>query len=119
MPSDCRDRSPPSPVSPETATPARATPTLAKTAPATPAQARRRFLAQCGRFAAATPPAVTLLLAAADRRYVAAQSALPAGGTRTDYDNGSWIVRYPDGSYFFGRGADGAAPPGIPPGLGG
>lgn len=81
-------------------------------------EARRRFLLQCGKFAAATPPAVTLLLAASQSNYAAAQSSNhgSGGGSRTDYDNGSWIVRYPDGSYTFGRGSDGSAPPGIPPG---
>jgi len=36
--------------------------------------ARRRFLAACGRFAAVTPPTITLMLVAAERSYVAAQS---------------------------------------------
>lgn len=85
-------------------------------------EARRRFLRTCGKFAAATPPVVTLLLAASGHRYSAAASAIPnpsGGGTRTDFPNGAWIVRYPDGSYYFGRGTDGKAPPGLPPGLGG
>ena len=37
-------------------------------------EARRRFLAACGKFAAVTPPTITLMLAAAERSYVAAQS---------------------------------------------
>jgi hypothetical protein len=37
-------------------------------------EARRRFLASCGKFAAVTPPTITLMLAAAERSYVAAQS---------------------------------------------
>lgn len=44
------------------------------------AAARRRFLADCGRFAIATPPAVTLLLASARQSYVAAQSAVKLHG---------------------------------------
>jgi hypothetical protein len=39
-----------------------------------PSGARRRFLAECGRFAIATPPAVALLLAASERKYAVAQS---------------------------------------------
>lgn len=42
--------------------------------------ARRRFLAKCGRFAIATPPAVTLLLASAQHSYVAAQSGAKLKG---------------------------------------
>ena len=38
------------------------------------AQARRKFLASCGKFAALTPPAVTLLLSAADAKYAVAWS---------------------------------------------
>ncbi len=34
--------------------------------------ARRRFLAACGRFAVATPPAVTLMLAGSGRNYAVA-----------------------------------------------
>lgn len=37
-------------------------------------QARRRFLASCGKFAALTPPAVTLMLSAADAKYAVAGS---------------------------------------------
>lgn len=35
---------------------------------------RRRFLANCGKFAVATPPAVSLLLAASHSHYAAASS---------------------------------------------
>jgi hypothetical protein len=49
--------------------------------------ARRRFLATCGRLSVATPPAIALLLASADRNYAAAQSGgsnlldrVPGGG---------------------------------------
>lgn len=37
-------------------------------------EARRRFLATCGKFSVATPPAIALLLATADRNYAVAQS---------------------------------------------
>lgn len=40
-------------------------------------EARRRFLANCGRFAVATPPAISLLLAASRTNYAVASS----GGT--------------------------------------
>lgn len=36
--------------------------------------ARRRFLASCGRFAIATPPAMTLLLSATQQNYAVAGS---------------------------------------------
>lgn len=39
---------------------------------------RRRFLASAGKFALATPPAITLLLAAEGRNYVYAGSGKPA-----------------------------------------
>lgn len=47
-------------------------------------EARRRFLATCGKFAVATPPAVALLLAASKRSY--AQFASGAQGD-SDGDN--------------------------------
>ena len=37
-------------------------------------EARRRFLASCGKFAVATPPVVTLMLAEAERNYAVAVS---------------------------------------------
>lgn len=37
-------------------------------------EARRRFLAQCGKFAVVTPPTVGLLLAASKRNYAVASS---------------------------------------------
>lgn len=43
-------------------------------------QARRRFLASCGKFALATPPVVTLMLADAERNYAVAQSGGVGGG---------------------------------------
>lgn len=36
--------------------------------------ARRNFLATCGKFAVATPPAVTLLLSASGQNYATASS---------------------------------------------
>lgn len=38
------------------------------------ADARRRFLINCGKFAVATPPAISLLLAAAKTNYAVASS---------------------------------------------
>ncbi|MCK6451151.1 MAG: hypothetical protein L6R19_09905 [Alphaproteobacteria bacterium] len=38
------------------------------------AEARRRFLAACGRFALATPPAISLMLAGSERNYATAAS---------------------------------------------
>ena len=38
------------------------------------AEARRRFLARCGKFAAVTPPAIALMLNAAERNYAVAAS---------------------------------------------
>jgi hypothetical protein len=46
---------------------------------------RRRFLAAAGRFAAVTPPTVSLLLAAEGRNYVYAGSGQHRGD---DYGNG-------------------------------
>jgi hypothetical protein len=48
-------------------------------------EARRRFLATCGKFAAITPPAVTVLLASTAQNYAVAGSGgggthLPSGG---------------------------------------
>lgn len=40
----------------------------------TPFAARRRFLKNCGKYAVATPPAVTLLLSAAGPNYAVAAS---------------------------------------------
>jgi uncharacterized membrane protein YgcG len=43
-------------------------------------ESRRRFLATCGRLSAATPPAVTILLATANRNYAIADSSGIGGG---------------------------------------
>jgi hypothetical protein len=61
---------------------------------ASTSEARRRFLAECGRFAIATPPAVALLLAASERKYAVAQS----GG------------RGPQGNNGFGNGGNDGVP---------
>jgi hypothetical protein len=51
------------------------------------AQARRRFLAACGKFSIATPPAVALLLAASERNYAVAASGNGGGNGRTRQGN--------------------------------
>lgn len=52
-------------------------------------EARRRFLATCGKFAIATPPAITLLLAQSDRNYVFAGSGRGHGHKGNNgYGNG-------------------------------
>lgn len=43
--------------------------------------ARRRFLANCGKFAVATPPAISLLLAASRANYAVASSGGSNGGS--------------------------------------
>jgi hypothetical protein len=52
---------------------------------ATTDEARRRFLASCGKFALATPPAITLMLAAGERNYATAASG---GGGSIQGNNG-------------------------------
>ncbi len=47
-------------------------------------EARRRFLIACGKFSIATPPAIALLLASAERNFAVAQS----GGDHDDDDHG-------------------------------
>jgi hypothetical protein len=44
------------------------------------AEARRRFLTKCGQFAAVTPPAISLLLAASRSNYAVAASGSSGGG---------------------------------------
>lgn len=56
-------------------------------------EARRRFLQRCGRFAAITPPAVTLMLAGhGASRYAVAQSA---GQTTRDTGDGFLGLKQP------------------------
>ena len=47
-------------------------------------EARRRFLATCGKLAIATPPAITLLLAHSEASYAVAMSG-NAGARRHDW----------------------------------
>lgn len=47
-------------------------------------QARRRFLANCGKFAVVTPPVVSLMLSASERSY----AAVASGGARGRGNNG-------------------------------
>ncbi len=55
-----------------------------------PERARRQFLTQCGRFAVATPPAITLLLATSHARYaVAVSGAITPGGNGLGVTTGS------------------------------
>ena len=44
-------------------------------------KARRRFLANCGKFAIATPPAISLLLAASRTNYAVASSGSASSGS--------------------------------------
>lgn len=57
-------------------------------------EARRKFLANCGRFALVTPPAVALLLSSAERNFAVAASG--AGG--------------PQGNNGFGNGGGDGVP---------
>jgi hypothetical protein len=56
--------------------------------------ARRRFLATCGKFAAITPPAMTVLLASTAQNYAVAGSGggggahLPSGHGNNGFGNG-------------------------------
>lgn len=58
-------------------------------------QARRQFLAKCGKFAVVTPPVVTLMLSAAHNNY-----AVAASGHR----------RGPQGNNGFGNGGGDGVP---------
>ena len=49
-------------------------------APDAGVEARRRFLATCGKFAIATPPAITLILSQTGRSYATASSGGGGGG---------------------------------------
>jgi hypothetical protein len=51
-------------------------------------EARRRFLASCGKFAVATPPAVALMLAATERNYAVAASGTGGGSIPRQGNNG-------------------------------
>lgn len=58
-------------------------------------QARRRFLANCGKFAVVTPPVVSLMLSASHRSY----AAVGSGGARG-----------PQGNNGFGNGGGDGVP---------
>jgi len=47
-------------------------------------EARRRFLAACGRLSVATPPAVVLLLASSERGYADVSSGGSTSGSSRD-----------------------------------
>jgi hypothetical protein len=49
-------------------------------------EARRRFLKDCGRYAVATPPAITLLLSTAGPNYAMAASGRGAARGEVDED---------------------------------
>jgi hypothetical protein len=53
---------------------------------------RRAFLKSCGRFAAVTPPAVTMLLSTS-----LTSKAIASSGGGASRDAGSRPVRFPDG----------------------
>jgi len=59
-------------------------------------EARRRFLARCGKYAIATPPSVGLLLSAAKRNYAVASSGHGWSGHHDhhtvggSHHNGGW-----------------------------
>ena len=55
---------------------------------------RRKFLASCGRFAAVTPPALTILLSTSLTSDAIAQSG--RGGTRRHRDLPGWLERLLD-----------------------
>lgn len=57
--------------------------------------ARRRFLAHCGKFAIATPPAVTLLLAQSERNY---SFAISGGQAHAAFDSGHFETIFGLGS---------------------
>ena len=55
-------------------------------------EARRQFLLRCGKWAAITPPAVTLMLSVADRNYAVASSGWhgDVDGERRGRRRGDW-----------------------------
>lgn len=66
--------------------------------------ARRAFLAKCGKFAAVTPPVVTLMLSAANNSYATASSGFHHGGGRGHGRGG----RHPNNG--FGNGGHDGVP---------
>jgi hypothetical protein len=67
---------------------------------------RRRFLKAAGKFAAVTPPTVTLLLAAEGRNYVYAGSGNPGNGNPGNNKNVGNAGESPNGQDF-GNGVRG------------
>jgi hypothetical protein len=61
-------------------------------------EARRRFLAKCGKFAVITPPAMTVLLASTSQNYAVASS----GGGRSSFSK--------QGNNGFGNGGNDGVP---------
>ncbi|HEX6958045.1 MAG TPA: hypothetical protein VF194_08680 [Ferrovibrio sp.] len=55
--------------------------------PAGADEARRKFLAICGKFAVATPPAITLILAESERNFAVAGSGHGGGRHHTFHPN--------------------------------
>ena len=53
---------------------------------------RRKFLAQCGKFAAVTPPTITLMLVAADQNFAVAASGGTVGGVIGGGAGGGFIA---------------------------
>ncbi|MBX3502619.1 MAG: hypothetical protein KF889_24500 [Alphaproteobacteria bacterium] len=60
------------------------------TRPRDQVEARRRFLASCGRFALITPPAMTVLLSSTAQNYAAAQSGGAGGSLPRQQGNNGW-----------------------------
>jgi len=52
-------------------------------------EARRRFLAKCGKFALITPPAMTVLLSSTAQNYAVAGSG-SSGGSLPKQGNNGW-----------------------------
>lgn len=57
-------------------------------------EARRRFLVQCGRYAAITPPVVTVLLSVSQSRYATAASGVGprSGASAPQTGSGSFAL---------------------------
>lgn len=68
--------------------------------------ARRKFLAVCGKFAVATPPAIALLLAASERNYANALSGGGHGGGHHHHHH----HRHRHGNNGFGNGGHDGVP---------
>lgn len=60
-------------------------------------EARREFLARCGKYAVITPPTVSLLLSAAKHNYAAASSG--HGWNGRDGNNDGWGNRVDRGNH--------------------